>query len=255
MIVSLAHAFLTVSIKPPTMLSPKGPILTNTRLGWVIFGSMGQCGQKAISCHVFKSEKESESFDEIEKLMKGYFGLETFGIRTSVKPLITKKYQRALDILDKTTKRRGERFESGLLWRENFVAFPESYQMAISRLITVERNVAKNSLFAEEYCNKIDEYVKKGYAKILSKEEENCRKNKTFYLPHFGVMNPNKKKLIFVFDAAAEVNNISLNKALLSGPDINQSLLAVLFKFRQSKVAVCGDLKEMFHQVIIIDED
>lgn len=130
-----------------------------------------------------------------------------------------------MDILNKTTKRRGERFESGLLWRENFLAFPDSYQMALSRLITVERKMDKNSLFAEEYCNKIDEYVKKGYAKILSKEEENIRTNKTFYLPHFGVMNPNKKKLRVVFDAAAEINNISLNKALLSGTDINQSLL------------------------------
>ena len=48
---------------------------------------------------------------------------------------------------------------------------------------------------------------------------------------------------------------MSLNKALLSGLDLNQPLQMVLFKFRQAPIAVFGDLKEMFHQVSIIPED
>lgn len=115
--------------------------------------------------------------------------------------------------------------------------------------------MSADSEYSKEYCKIIEEYVKKGYARILSKDEASKHSNKTFYLPHFGVKNPNKKKLRFVFDAAAEVKDMSLNKALLAGPDLNQPLLTVLFKFRQAPKAVCGDLKEMFHQVSIISED
>ncbi|XP_075157968.1 uncharacterized protein LOC142231235 [Haematobia irritans] len=38
-------------------------------------------------------------------------------------------------------------------------------------------------------------------------------------------------------------------------PDLMASLPAVLFKFRQNAVAICGDIEEMFHQVHIRPED
>ena len=127
--------------------------------------------------------------------------------------------------------------------------------MALRRLTIVGKKMASDSEYAKEYCEKIEEYLEKGYARILSEEEASKRSNKTFYLPHFGVKNPNKNKFRFVFDAAAEIEDISLNKALLAGPDLNQPLLKVLFKFRQAPIAVCGDLKEMCHQVSIISND
>lgn len=180
--------------------------------------------------------------------------METFGIR-HCEPFISIEDKHALETLKNTTKRNGTRFESGLLWRKDFISFPETYSMALKRLHFVERKMSLDFKYAEEYSKRIEEYLEKGYARILSEEEASKQTNKTFYLPHFGVKNPNKNKLRFVFDAAAETNNMSLNKALLSGPDLNQPLQMVLFKFRQAPIAVCGDLKEMFHQVCIIPED
>ena len=53
-----------------------------------------------------------------------------------------------------------------------------------------------------------------------------------------------------MFDAAATVNGISLNSNLLIGSDLTANLLEVLFKFREFSVAVVGDIREMFHQVL-----
>ena len=56
-----------------------------------------------------------------------------------------------------------------------------------------------------------------------------------------------KDKLCVVFDVAAESNGVSLNKLLLSGPDLTNNLLGVVLRFRQNPVALVADIKQMFH--------
>ena len=58
-----------------------------------------------------------------------------------------------------------------------------------------------------------------------------------------------------MFDCAAQYDNCSLNKQLLKGPDFLNSLVGVLTKFRMEKVAVVGDIEQMFHQVLVGPKD
>ena len=85
-----------------------------------------------------------------------------------------------------------------------------------------------DSDFRKKYKDTINSYIKKGYAKKLSREEACKVLEKTWYLPHHPVFNKNKpEKFQMVFDAAAEYNGKSLNKALLTGPDLLNSLVGV----------------------------
>ncbi|XP_065077317.1 uncharacterized protein LOC135700663 [Ochlerotatus camptorhynchus] len=69
-------------------------------------------------------------------------------------------------------------------------------------------------------------------------------------------MNPKKPgKVRIIWDAAAKVDGVSLNSALLKGPDQLSSLPGVLFRFRQYGVAVSSDVQEIFHQLRIREED
>ena len=41
----------------------------------------------------------------------------------------------------------------------------------------------------------------------------------------------------------------------MSGPDLLQNLAGVLISFREEKVAITADIEEMFHRVLIRNED
>ena len=58
-----------------------------------------------------------------------------------------------------------------------------------------------------------------------------------------------------VFDAAAEYNGISLNKALMTGPDLLNSLVGVILRFRNYRVAFSADIEAMYHQVRVKSDD
>ncbi|XP_074026681.1 uncharacterized protein isoform X2 [Leptinotarsa decemlineata] len=133
---------------------------------------------------------------------------------------------------------------------------PDSKPVALNRLKCMERKMDKNKEFAADYCRKIEEYTQKGYIRKLSVTEAKREGQKTWYLPHFGVVNPNKLgKLRLVFDAAAKSSGTSLNDHLLQGPDLLINLTAIIWKFCQKSIAFCSDIKQMFHQVRIRDDD
>ncbi|XP_073816888.1 uncharacterized protein [Musca autumnalis] len=254
MILSLTHAFLTVPIDVPMCPDDNGPIAVKTRLGWVVYGPCGTESEH-LTKRVLLTRKSSAEDVTLESIMRQYFDTESCMVKLDAKPVLSKDDQRALAILKNTTTLRGGRFQCGLLWKSDEYKFPDSYSMALKRLQLVERKFKTNKKLEMGYRSKMRHLLNKGYARRLTAEEEKIISDKTFFLPHFAVVNPRKDSLRLVFDAAAKVQGVSLNDHLLPGPDLNQSLLSVMFKFREKPIAVCGDIKEMFLQVGIIKED
>lgn len=106
-----------------------------------------------------------------------------------------------------------------------------------------------------KYHEKIQDYIKKGYVKKWSEKEVQSISENIWYLPHFGTSTPSKPKLRFILDAKAPYQGISLTNMLMKGPDLYNSLVGVLYKFRQGQYAAVGDIMEMFHMIRIRDED
>ena len=58
-------------------------------------------------------------------------------------------------------------------------------------------------------------------------------------------MKPNKIRV--VFDCSARYRGSSLNDILIQGPDLTNSLVGVLTRFRQEDIALMADIEGMFH--------
>ncbi|XP_062703041.1 uncharacterized protein LOC134285727 [Aedes albopictus] len=233
------------------------PLASKTRLGWSIYGYTSE-GEKATNfmLHVCECRREYQVDQDLHELVKQHFTVESIGVSADKGPE-SEEDKRSRRILEETTKRILNRFETGLLWRHDHVEFPNSFPMAMRRLQCFERRMQKDPELHASVQRQISEYLKNDYIHEVTKNEmESMDSKKVWYLPLGAVRNPKKPgKIRLVWDAAAKVGGVSFNSMLLKGPDLLTPLASVLCKFRERPVAVCGDLKQMFHQFRIRQED
>lgn len=232
------------------------PVATKTRLGWTVHGQYKIRHIRPATNTIMPSYHmcECTGDHDLHNLVKNFFAIESCGINSPNQQIPeSDENQRAIKLLQSTTSLDKNRYETGLLWRFEKFELPDSLPMAKQRLKCLEKKLTNNKPLAQNLKKQIHEYQLKGYAHKATPEEiSNCNHLKVWYLPIFSVTNPNKPdKVRIVWDAAAKVNGISLNSMLLKGPDQVTSLVSVLYRFRQRPIAICGDIKEMFHQVQI----
>ncbi|XP_055600236.1 uncharacterized protein LOC129749323 [Uranotaenia lowii] len=231
------------------------PIATKTRLGWSIHGPISEntIMGSAFSMHICQC---SSKLEELHDIIKRSFAVENLGVSIRDGPESIEN-QRARVILEATTKRVGRRFETGLLWRYDVFEFPDSYAMAFKRLICLEKRMSADAVVGGSVRRQISEYLEKGYLREATEVElQHTDPRRIWYLPLGVVINPKKPGKIRIFcDAAAKVDGVCLNSMLIKGPDQLMSLPKILTGFRERKVAVSADIREMFHRVLIREAD
>ncbi|XP_022096554.1 uncharacterized protein LOC110982458 [Acanthaster planci] len=131
--------------------------------------------------------------------------------------------------------------------KETSTKLPNNYPQALRRLNNVVRTLKHKPEMKAEYVAYFDKLLTRGHASPVPEKELTCQPDKVWYLPHFPVRHPKKPDIRVVFDASAEYHNVSLNKALLQGPDQMNGLLGILLRFRVGEVAIMGDIEQMFH--------
>ena len=128
--------------------------------------------------------------------------------------------------------------------------------MAEKRLRSLKRKLINSPELESKYRKAMEEYIRAGFARKLTKDEANRITEKTNYLPHHHVINKNKpEKVRIVFDAAAKFRDTSLNQNLLQVPDYTNSLVGILTRFRQDNIALVADIEGMFNQVKVAPDD
>ncbi|CAG9103784.1 unnamed protein product [Plutella xylostella] len=222
------------------------PVASRTQLGWVLHGCRTTQSKPINFCGHVTSAEES-----MEKMMKHYFELESLGIEAR-KPTTDPEEQATRKLEEESRRLPDGRFETRLLWKQENEKIPNNRQDALKRLCSLERKLDRDPELKKKYEERMENMLKSGYAEPATTLPTQDR---TWYLPHFAVCNPEKKKIRLVHDAAAKSHGRSLNDMLLTGPDLLQSLPGVVMRFRQHPYAVSADIKEMFMQIRIKECD
>ena len=219
------------------------PYGMKTPFGWCVAGPTNgkEDENKPVVLSVFEFDWAEDKRDmKLHEQVERFWALESLGFRSDGTSNSLED-ERALEILKRTTKLKDGRYELGLLWRNDNPELPNNRVQAEKRLQQLKRRFQRSPKFAAHYKTVMNDYIDKGYAVKLSEEEAARTSIHPWYLPHHGVINPNKSKVRVVYDAAARFEGTALNKELLQGQLLNNTLVAVFMRFRKDEVAVASD--------------
>ena len=137
------------------------------------------------------------------------------------------------------------------------VKLPNNLYSAMGVLKSLEKRLQKDETLRKRYQETIDTDVNAGYVRKVGQAELNETKDRLqWYLPHHPVINPHKPENVRkVCNAAAKYQGVDLNDKLLPGPDLLQSLIGTIFRFRDHQIALSADLEAMFLQVAVPNDD
>lgn len=145
-------------------------------------------------------------------------------------------------------------YEMLLPFREERPKLPDNKVCEMHRLKYLEKRLRKDKTYYNDYIQFMDNIIYPVDAEKIPEEELDSIP--AWYIPHHGVYHTHKPgKIRVVFDCSAKYQDTSLNDHLLTGPDLTNTLVGVLCRFRKGSVAFMCDIDRMFHQFQVRKED
>ncbi|KAL6472372.1 hypothetical protein MHYP_G00185600 [Metynnis hypsauchen] len=150
------------------------------------------------------------------------------------------------------TQANGQR-EMPLPFKEDKPCLPNNLKCADHRLRCLKRRFEKDKQYHKDYVAFMSDIISCGDAEKVPESE--FQRGSCWYIPHHGVYHHQKPgKIRVVFDCSAKFEGVSLNDHLLTGPELTNTLIGVLCRFRKGPVAVMCDIERMFHQFRVTAE-
>lgn len=220
-------------------------------LGWVIIGDV--CLGKVHQPDVISVNKtsilmngrsthlqpcESEFIVEEEPIFQRIPGDE--------KPGLSIEDRKFLHIMDAGFQRTSDgKWQAPLPFRHCRPVLPDNRSLALRRARSLDISLRCNHLKYEQVKEFMERLLMNQHAELAPELPMSVER---WYLPMFAVYHPKKPDSVrVVFDSSAKFQDVSLNSVLFQGPDLCNSLLGVLLRFRREKIAVTMDVEQMFH--------
>ena len=217
------------------------PFARRTPLGWAINGPMGFAPGKLRRSHFVSQAAPLER--NLERLweMEGTYS-EDEGMSVADRRMI-EVWEQSLTVDD-------GHYTMDIPFKDVDQKLTNNRKMAEKRIESLQRRLKSDEQLKQKYVTEMKRLLNRGYAEPVPEDELGRADGKVWYLPHQPVINPKKPdKCRIVNDCAAQYEGRSLNDQVMQGPDLANSLVGVLLRFRRGDVAFMADIEAMFMQI------
>lgn len=237
-------------------------------LGWLPQGGGASWSlEKAVTSTVrkLKAEKSESPADaelkqEVQglvKVLKDFMSLENIGIEPTQENELSAADRYAVEFFLEHLEYDdvSRTYTSRLIFSPGSSEVINNRRSAEKRLASLARKFQADPSLRESYSKAMEDYFLKGDAEWIAPED--AEPANAFYLPHSGVWKDSATTQIrIVFDGSSpDPSGVSINGRLCTGPQGNPDLLKLLHGFRQSPVALCGDISRMYLAVNLHPDD
>ncbi|XP_055633682.1 uncharacterized protein LOC129774019 [Toxorhynchites rutilus septentrionalis] len=132
----------------------------------------------------------------------------------------------------------------------------KSRDIALRRLLSTERRLARDVNLREQYVLFMEEYMQLGHMQKITEADQDLTER--CYLPHHPVVKETSTttKIRVVFDASCKTSSgVALNDGLLVGPVIQDDLRSIVLRCRIKQIMLVADVEKMFRQILVRYED
>ena len=228
------------------------PYAVRSLLGWSIQGPAAGNPVNSANVNLLQREVTAEQ-DVITQQLKEMWNQE-FNQPPCDEKAMSQQDRKALKLMQDTIEMDDGHYKLALPWVNDHVTMPNDRFMAETRLAYLGKKLKRDPVLQKKYVTQMNDYLEKDYASEAN--NDHVTNGRVWYIPHHAVTSQKKPgKVRVVFDAAAKYRGHSLNENLLQGPDLVNSLVGVLMRFRQEPVAMVADIEAMFHQVKVQERD
>ena len=223
-------------------------------LGWLVFGcASNDNGLSATTDNTVHINAARVSNADLHNKMEKLFNHDFSDVKLKNDFLAhSVRDERALEIMRSSIKKVDGRYVVALPFVDDDVNLPNNYEMALNNLHHLGKRLSKaDPSIRQKYHESMSNLLKDGHAVEVVDTNTNLDAL-VWYLIHFWVITSDKFRV--VFNPSAKYKNCSLNSQLINGPDMNNNLQGVLMRFRQYPFAFSGDIKKMYYQVKVPEE-
>ena len=239
---------------PLVFSTPKLPVASEsvpkTLLGWAINGPLGRNGNAKRTSNFIRADTA------LDQQFQRFCNMEFNDSLLDNERAMSLEDKRALNIMESTAVLKEGHYEIAMPWRYSPLCLPNNRTLAVHRLELLRRRLIKDPVLFQKYAAFVDNLLDKAYARKVPDNRPARSGEATWFLPHHPVFHPKKPgKVRVVFDCAAKYKGVSLNDVLLQGPDMTNTVVGVLTRFRQERTAIIADIESMFYQVLVRPDD
>ena len=192
---NVQNAFCISELRYGKETEPQG---IHPQLGWAVWGNSylsvaKSCNTSTVLVNFVHAQSIDDLCDETLQVLAQDFA----DTALPQEMMMSKEDKRALAVYEQSVTKENGHYTIALPWKESSPNLPENRKLAERRLDSLKKRLMSDAELCKLYCEKMNDYVKCGYASQVFEQDIVGKEGRVWYVPHHCTSLTTKFRIVF----------------------------------------------------------